>query len=361
MLRGLLQQSQAECSRDQFRKRAGRFSIGSSPTHSIDNKRLATQDFPTKENGSHRGGTQKAPCHDKDSTRNGNTRQHSSSNHKTHGEQPPPYCKTSRNVDSHRLQEKRSRPYDPTRPLYSTAQNPVADSYYPRASPQQNVGGPNVNHNLQVAQNTTVSSHMPQDSRNYNGYQLPYKRQSFPSELPAKGRASVPPMVIQHGQSSNPSFLSHKHAPNSSINRSEAQRLNGSYPYQQQQSYVPSNPSILPLACDPRPAQQYVHRRPRCDSSGLNLSRPFLQQPSSSSRPSVNHSNSPCPLVLNAATRAKLKRKLAITILTEKLQQTMEMRQYEGRIEYDPETPAYEHYIYADRVGYNPCDPAYFE
>ena len=59
------------------------------------------------------------------------------------------------------------------------------------------------------------------------------------------------------------------------------------------------------------------------------------------------------------ATRANLKRRLAVSILSKKLQDTLEKQKHEGVVEYNPAAPAYEHDIHADYLAYDPFHPQY--
>jgi len=122
-------------------------------------------------------------------------------------------------------------------------------------------------------------------------------------------------------------------------------------------TYAPSNPSILPMGGD------YHFGREAVDSR-----QPHLYYRSPTSPPGYSpvspayksfESRSHPPPALSDAARAKLKRKLAVTILAEKLERTI-AKETENREEYDPASPADEHSPNKRKLEYDPASPQYF-
>lgn len=139
------------------------------------------------------------------------------------------------------------------------------------------------------------------------------------------------------------------------------------HPSFEQQTYVPSNPSILPMTTQdnhfsspykyeaasyyPRQAQQHYHSptSPPDYSPVSPLYQSGILKPTAGRPPSR----------VDEATKAKLRRKLAVTLLTEKYKTTMAKEHEKRRIEYDPSAPTYKQDSTQSRLEYDPASPEY--
>lgn len=355
MLRGFLQQSQAQSSREQSHCRLGRLSL--SPVRSsVDNKKLVIQDVYSKQdtfpNNSIAAGTSLgiqqrhgAGCSHRHDYGNCNDQSSESefARRVSQKEAPQLHRGTSSSVAPHKSHEKPPPALDP---VYTTAQSVlllVAEAA--RAHLQQQ---PNANHGI-MPHNHIPSSNHGQDNRNED-YQPQGQQQCRPRveairHVKQNSRLSNhKPSSFQQGQTFHGQDLHSRnpHAPS----------LYHPQHHQRRHVNVPSsNPGMaanhysqqgLPPTSDPRLAHlHHCQPRPSNQSSFSSL---------------LDDSHRPW----NPATRVKFQRELAVTILSFKLKETLDERNREGRgIEYDPETPAYGHNVNVNRLEYDPVNPEY--
>lgn len=368
MLKGLLQQTQAEDSRDQIRRRrSGRY-LGASARGRADNKRLVVRNTHKKENIApvatyDRGELQDAysKAASSDESINLALPPAPRSNHKKrpHQEEPPAYRRTS--IVSHETYQKSSQPYEP----YDVNQRVNVSSHSRSASDdplffsQQSWDAIHT-----AAQNHSNTSHPHQEtSAPHASRPRPQQYRPYDSNAllaPANPNAAtirqndthIPSLGVQQGL--------YLHGPRE--DRTTEYHTLAPSQYHQSQAYVPTNPTVLPIASYLYPragaaidsTQAQYHRRPRDPRRVLHNQAGSFMHSSSFIIP-IGHSRP----VFDIATRAKLKRRLAITILAEKLHATLEKRKNEGLIAYEPEVPAYEHDIHASRPAYDPSNPKY--
>lgn len=104
--------------------------------------------------------------------------------------------------------------------------------------------------------------------------------------------------------------------------------------YNEQKTYVPTNPSILSMVGDDQRRDYY---RSPTSPEGYSPVSPAYQAPNHLSDPDRHQGHG-----LNKATMSELRRKLAMTILSEKLKDTVANEKHNSQLEYDPTSPTYD-------------------
>lgn len=117
-----------------------------------------------------------------------------------------------------------------------------------------------------------------------------------------------------------------------------------------EETYVPSNPTILPMVGDDKVLWYPTHK--------LQAYRSPTSPPGYTPVSPAYQSFKPC--MIDAMTRANLKRKLAVTILGEKLKHTLAKENETCKTEYNPSAHSYcENKTKQTRIEYDPARPQY--